>query len=202
MTELHDVPIFLSASFPSDDERGRRFPADPGIVGDAVAAVSVAILRSGARIVSGLHPTISPLLLFICDQSHWHHRLEIYQSERYRDKIPEETWRLTEMGFGALHFTPSVGDLEEDLQAMRHELLDKTRPGAAIFIGGMEGILKEWEMCIERGIFCLPVPASGGAAAQLSEPDVADPESRLLLTSQSFALVGREIVRLIRDRIR
>jgi hypothetical protein len=65
----------------------------------------------------------------------------------------------------------------------------------------MEGILDEWEMANERGIFCVPVSASGGAAARLREPDVDDLESRQLLTSQSFPLVGREIVRLVRDRV-
>ena len=202
MTELDSVPIFLSASFPSDDERGRRFPADPGLVADAVAAISQAILRSGARIVSGGHPTITPLLLFICDQNDWHERLDIYQSERYRDRIPAETWRLSEQGFGSLHFTPSVGDEKTDLLTMRQALFDESQPRAAVFVGGMEGILDEWEMAKERGILCVPVPSSGGAAARLGAPDIEDPESRQLLTSQSFPLVGREIVRLVRDHVR
>ena len=202
MTELDGATIFLSASFPSDDERGRRFPADPGIVGDAVAAVSQAILRSGAHIVCGGHPTITPLLLFICDQNDWQHRLDVYQSEWYRDKIPAETWRLSERGFGALHFTPSVDDEKTDQATMRRALFDEAKPHAAVFIGGMEGILDEWQMATERGILCLPVPASGGAAAQLAEPNFLDAESKQLLVSQSFPLVGREIVRLVRERAR
>jgi hypothetical protein len=201
MTELDAVPVFLSASFPSDDERGRRFPADPGFVGDAVAAVSTALLRSGARIICGGHPTITPLLLFICDQNDWHERLEIYQSELYRSRIPAETWRIAENGFGALHFTPSSGDEDADLAAMRIEMLDATQPRAAVFIGGMEGIEREWELAKERSIPCLPVTAAGGAAATLGEPELGDTESRLLLASRSFPIVGREIVRVIRDQL-
>jgi hypothetical protein len=199
MNELQGASVFLSASFPSDDERGRRFPADPGLISDAVAAVSTAILRSGGRLVSGGHPTITPLLLFSCRENDWRDRIEIYQSEMYRNVIPAETWRIAGEGYAALHFTQASGDDSADRTTMRRQMLDETHPRCAVFIGGMEGIEEEWRLAKERAIPCLPVPAAGGAAATLGQPDLGDAASHALLKSFTFPLVGREIVRLIRD---
>jgi hypothetical protein len=193
---IDGVPVFLSASFPSDDERGRRFPADPGVIADAVAAIARALLHAGARIVCGGHPTITPLLLFVCDQNGWHDRLVVYQTEFFRPLIPRETWRLAEEGYGDLRFTPTSADRDADLATMRERMLDETEPRAAVFIGGMEGIEREFELARARDIACFPIAASGGAAARLEPGAHSD-----LLESGAFPLVGRQLVRVIRDSL-
>lgn len=185
MTEGAPV-VFLSASFP-EPERGEAFPPnDPAALADAVTALSREILRRGATLLCGGHPTITPLLQLVCAEGDFRDSLVVFQSERFRDQIPAETWRLSEEGWGRLEFTPESGDRARDLEVMRRAMLSAYPLVGAIFVGGMEGIVDEFglveELAPDAPRFAVRAP--GGAAATLepttSRADV-DPDSRRYL---------------------
>jgi hypothetical protein len=187
--------VFLSASFPQPGRAENFAPSDPAALADAVTAVARAVLNREAQLICGGHPTITPLLLYVASEYGWRHKLIVYQSERFREIVPDETWRLSDEGYGELRFTPNVGDSTEDLQIMRREAFTAADYRGAVFIGGMEGIIDEHSMFAElqprAHRFALTGP--GGAAADL--PHIAD--SNIDLASRRYAAVALEIVRAL-----
>lgn len=197
LSRSRDEPpaVFLSASFPQPG-RARNFaPSDPAALADAVTAIARAILNRDGLLICGGHPTITPLLLYVASEYGWRHRLIVYQSERFRHVVPDETWRLSEGGYGELRFTPEVGNTTKDLQLMRHEAFTAAKYRGAVFAGGMEGIIDEYNLFAElqpqAQRFVLSGP--GGAAAEL--PKV--PDSSVDLHSRRYAAVALEIVRAL-----
>jgi hypothetical protein len=187
--------VFLSASFPQPGRAEGFPPSDPAALADAVTIVAREVLRRGAVIVSGGHPTITPLLQYVCAEYGYENTLIVYQSDRFRDSIPEETWRLSKDGWGALHFTKSSGDRARDLEVMRTEMLTAQPLVGAIFIGGMEGIADEHRLVGELapGVPRLALEAPGGAAATLTGGDVD-----LDLGSSRYPILAREIADVLR----
>ena len=97
--------VFLSAGFPSP-ERNPEFykTADPFEITQAVLSLVRAIFASKGRLIFGGHPTISPLVLMVAEEylptslverKIWNekngYQVTIYQSEAFRDWIPEST---------------------------------------------------------------------------------------------------------------
>lgn len=194
---MSDEPpaVFLSASFPQPGRAENFAPSDPAALADAVTAVARAVLHRDARLICGGHPTITPLLLYVASEYGWHHQLIVYQSERFRDLVPDETWRLSQNGYGELRFTPTVGEIGEDLHVMRQEAFTTDDYRGAVFIGGMEGIIDEHnlfaELQPEAHRFGLSGP--GGAAAELPRTLASNVD----LASRRYAAVALEIVRAL-----
>lgn len=193
------MSVFLSASFPSG-ERGKRFePYDPAAISAAVRALARAIMLAGGRIVFGAHPTISPLILFVAGEFEVEGAIDIYQSARFADQIPEETRRLVELGYGDLHMVDAdpSGDLGVSLELMRRAMLTEQDVTAGVFVGGMEGIRDEYDLLAELrpSAARLPLTAPGGAARGLPIGD--DPVSRRLapmLGDEHYPVIARAIV--------
>lgn len=174
--------VFLSASFPAS-ERGAEYyqTARPFEITGATIAATRAIFGASGKLVFGGHPTISPLILsvgrdFSLDfpEQDWPF-IHIYQSQLYKDEVPEETLQLEKEGFGKIHWIPAVDrDTGKSLRLMRTEML-KTKPIAGIFVGGMEGVYSvsagesEFSLfkaiCKGRPIY--PIGAPGGASQLL-----------------------------------
>jgi hypothetical protein len=185
--------VFLSASFPQPGRAEHFPPSDPAALADAVTAVAREILRRRGVLVSGGHPTITPLLLYVCAEYGYANSLVVYQSERFRDEIPQETWRLSEEGWGELLFTESSGERARDLDVMRTEMLTAQVVNGAVFIGGMEGIAIEYRLVGELAPNTprFPVSAPGGAAATLETAQGRGPT--LDLSSPRYPVLAREI---------
>jgi len=171
MTDLNSAPVFLSASFPSG-ERGEPFkPYDPSAISAAVTAIARAVLLAGGRLVFGAHPTISPLVLIVAGEFNRGDSVEIYQSEFFRDQIPEETMRLVDLGLGRMHMVEAdpSGERDPSLERMRRTMLAEQPVIAGVFVGGMEGIHDEHRVLVEERPQAarLPVTAPGGAARTL-----------------------------------
>lgn len=113
-------------------------PYDAPAIIDAVAAVSRMVLRSGGRLASGGHPTITPVMLTVGEQVGVRGAVDVFQSRWFEDCISEETTELAKSGVGFVHFVDKEETMEESLAAMRREIL-KTCPAAAVFVGGMDG---------------------------------------------------------------
>lgn len=107
----------------------------------------------------------------------------VYQSRLYTDRIPASTWRIAETEVGDIKLVEAVAGEEprpgangESLAALRDAMLRPVGPGrtetlsAGLFIGGMEGVRKEFDLFRER-FPSVPVYAfagPGGIAARLA----------------------------------
>lgn len=149
-TPLTGRALFLSASIPSPERWVGHF--DSLEITDAVSAATRAILTAGSTVVSAVHPTIAPLLLYIAAEfpPFTRSRIVVYQSRLFENDLPEATIRFFRSGTGVLRWTeaalgeqPSYGYWDNSLRIMRETMLKETNPVAAIFIGGMQGITTE-----------------------------------------------------------
>jgi hypothetical protein len=198
MIDLSGARVFLSASFPSG-ERGEPFrPYDPDAIAEAVTAVAQAVLTADGRIVFGAHPTISPLILLIAVELDRHEVVEIYQSRYFEGRVPKETTDLIRRGYGVVHWTRyDPDDLHGSLRVMRQEMLSRGSFAAAVFVGGMEGILEEDELVrtLQPHVPRLPLRAPGGAA-RVVVPSRDRIAMRLAarLDSPRYPALAREIV--------
>lgn len=194
--------VFLSCSIPDTTRWDGAF--DPLEITDAVTALGRAILASGGAIVTAAHPTIAPLLLYIAAEFPRTEDADIiiYQSEVYEGVLPASTRRFEESNAGLIVRTRKVGSespqpgmATESLRLMRRQMLREQSPSAAVFIGGMEGILEEFSMfrslCPEAPTYALGCP--GGEAATLvqeSPPNLV----RLLESGDSYPFLAAKII--------
>ena len=198
MNDLAGHRIFLSAGFPSG-ERGDQFqPYDAGDVADAVTALIRAIFSAGGGVVFGGHPTITPLVFFVANEYHAHAAVDVYQSRWFERDIPAETKRFEGLGLGRIFWTERRQSRSESLDLMRHQMLIETKPIAAVFVGGMEGIRDEWETFgfLFPSRPRIPIGAPGGAAARLVEHAANLPRNVIAhLGSRRYAVLAHEIVK-------
>ncbi len=164
--------IFLSASVP-DPERAPEFARTADSVAITSAVSALLFVTLGRRpLVWGGHPAITPMVWEVArsmelDYGTW---VKLYQSKHWEDKFPEDNDR-----FGNVTYTPDINhDRERSLRLMRQTMFRENEFIAAVFIGGMKGILDEYELFRERQpqAKLLPVASTGGAAATLVGPDV------------------------------
>jgi hypothetical protein len=123
--------------------------------------------------------------------------IDVFQSKWFEDQITEETKMLVKTGVGTIHSTRRQNSLQQSLVQMRIEMLTFTRLLGAVYIGGMEGILDEYEYVgkHQNGVPRIPIAGPGGAAASLSKEDWAAldlPPSHM--HSRSYPFVSSLIV--------
>jgi len=159
--------IFLSASVPNDEEGGRYFEnADPFLIQFAVREFLTAAL--GRRLVVwGGHPAITPMVWAVCEDLgvKYSDTVVLYQSRFFEEDFPEENAH-----FKNVEYVEASGDRKTSLYRMRKTMLSRKDLSAAVFIGGMGGILVEHEMFSEYhpNAKVLAVGSPGGAAKELS----------------------------------
>ena len=197
--QLRGKKIFLSASIPNP-KRSEKFHLVPDAqiqIEEAVTSLTRAILAEGGQLIFGGHPTISPLVGLVAgeyslpriieedrirnEEMRANLLVEIFQSEVFREYLPDETWQLFKQGFATIKWTqrvnnerynPEISDqpqCTESLMAMRRSMLKETRPTSMICIGGMEGVIEEAglykEMFPNQQIYVFE--STGGAAQNL-----------------------------------
>lgn len=159
------MEIFLSASVPI---KGREYfdGSDPLLIHSAVRAL--ATLALGRRhIVWGGHPSITPMMWAACESLGVSYAkcVTLYQSKEFRDFFPEENAH-----FRNVRYIRKRKNTIASLLAMRAAMLRRPKLEAAVFIGGMLGIIQEYELFKEfhPNKVCLFVSSPGGAAAALA----------------------------------
>lgn len=160
------IDVFLSASIPLPQRDPHFFEtADVLAIRESLKALVEVVLPIG-RITCGGHPAITPLLAFFVrearlDRSH----LTIFQSRFFEHVLPQEN-----AAFHDIRMIDAVAnDREQSLEAMRIAMI-KSRPfQAAVFIGGMEGVLAEASLFeqLKPGVPLLPIASTGAAAADV-----------------------------------
>lgn len=160
--------IFLSAGVP-DPKRGSQYAAtaDTVAIGAAVSAlVHVALGRR--MLVWGGQPAITPMIWVVAEDigveyGRW---VRLYQSLHFKDEFPEDNER-----FRNVTFTDDVeGNRDKSLLLMRERMFSENVFKAAVFIGGMGGIVQEYELFrrLQPGAAVVPVISTGGATLDVA----------------------------------
>lgn len=161
--------IFLSAGVP-DPLRGPQYAESANVVAITSAVSALLHVTLGRRpLVWGGQPAITPMIWFMAqeinvDYGRW---VTLYQSNFFKDEFPEDNER-----FKNVRFTTNVGnDRDASLLEMRERMFSETEFAAAVFIGGMAGILAEFEMFqhFQPTAKILPVMSTGGATLEVGE---------------------------------
>lgn len=194
---LVDKTIFLSASVPVQerDERFRRIPDAPFQVEQAVISLARAVFSEGGRLVFGGHPSISPLVATVAgeyrepnvaesDKERAPAQVVIYQSEVFREIIPDDSRLLIDLGLATVRWTDPIGNeafrtgagsahhqCPDSLREMRERMIKDTAPVAMVCVGGMEGVEEEARIFKElRTTFpVFTLECTGGAAALIRD---------------------------------
>jgi hypothetical protein len=161
-----DGAIFLSAGIPDPSANHFIAPADAVAISSAVSAL-LHVTLGRRRLVWGGHPSITPMVWAFAEAmgisyDDW---VLLYQSTIFKKEFPKET-RL----FHNVVRTRKVGqDIPASLTVMRKRMIRETHFGAAVFLGGMQGILDEHRLFAERApeARIIPVGSTGGAAGVL-----------------------------------
>jgi hypothetical protein len=170
--------IFLSASVP-DPKRAPKYAKTADTIAITAAVTALVYVTLGRRmLVWGGHPAITPMIWVVAesmniDYGKW---VKLYQSRFFEDEFPEDNER-----FRNVAFTDAVkSDRFKSLRFMRECMFQEQKFDAAVFIGGMEGIVEEFDLFtkFQPTARVLPIASTGGAAM-----DVAD---RLKGSSQDF----------------
>lgn len=169
--------IFLSASVP-DPKRAPQYAATADTVAITAAVSALVHVTLGRRtLVWGGHPAITPMVWVVAqdigvDYGKW---VRLYQSRHFQDEYPEDNAR-----FQNVTYTDDVDqDREKSLLAMRERMFSEHSFRAAVFVGGMGGIVQEYELFrhYQPNANVVPVLSTGGATLDvgaLAGPLAAD----------------------------
>lgn len=202
--------VFLSASVPSG-ERAAAYPAsDAREISDAVLAIVRAVLAAGWRLVFGGHPMITPYVFLAAGEQgvKQEHpaRVVVYQSEVFTDDVTPETRDLERLGYGRIRWVPAhsgerPGRSPQSLASLRDVMLRETKPIGGFFVGGMQGVVVEYELTLRLldNFLAFPVKYPGGAASTLPL-DGRTPETlaEALMSSNRYPAVANRAVAVLR----
>jgi hypothetical protein len=161
--------IFLSAGVP-DPKRGPQYARTADTVAITAAVSALVHVTLGRRLlVWGGQPAITPMIWVVAealgtDYGGW---VKLYQSKHFEDEYPEDNQR-----FQNVTYTDDVGrDRERSLRLMRERMFSDFNFTAAVFIGGMGGIVEEFDMLrsLQPGAALLPVISTGGAVLEVAQ---------------------------------
>ena len=161
--------VFLSAGVP-DPRRGPEFAATSDTVAiNAAVSALVHVVLGRRPLVWGGHPAITPMILEVArgldiDYGKW---VTLYQTSFFEDVFPEDNER-----FKNVVFTEAIrNDREASLLEMRRRMFSDREFASAVFIGGMGGIVLEFELFkkFQPHASVIPVMSTGGASLIVGE---------------------------------
>lgn len=161
--------IFLSAGVP-DPKRGPEYAKTADTVAIAAAVSALVHVTLGRRLlVWGGQPAITPMVWVVAEGLGLDYRswVKLYQTRHFEDEYPEDNAR-----FKNVTYTEDVErDREKSLRTMRERMFKDHVFGAAVFIGGMGGIVDEFELFrqLQPNALTVPVVSTGGAVLKIAE---------------------------------
>lgn len=187
--------IFLSASVPVAGRADGEYLATADIIAirDAVIALASVVLPK-YHLIWGGHPSITPLITNVLKHSNKevNASVTVYQSGFFSNVFPEENRNVEH-----IVITENLGDRNRSLELMRKQMIEDNQYGAAVFIGGMDGVEKEFDLFrkMHPGVPCLPI-ASTGAAAKILYNRYSGEFNERLLTELSYASLFKDMLGL------
>jgi hypothetical protein len=182
--------IFLSASIPLPDHEAKyQETADVIAIRDSIRALVSAVVPRG-QIVFGGHPAITPLIRMLVRgmTPEVNQHIIIYLSALFRRDFPPET-----ADFERMRIIEAVDtDEAASLRRMREAMIGGHDFDAGVFIGGMEGVEREYEMFARLHPHKPAYPiASTGAAARILFDEYARDRAELLTDLRYLSLFRR-----------
>jgi hypothetical protein len=159
--------IFLSAGVP-DPKRGPQYAATANTVAITAAVSALVHVTLGRRLmVWGGQPAITPMIWVVAEDvgveyGQW---VRLYQSRHFKDEFPEDNDR-----FQNVTYTDDIErDREKSLLLMRKKMFSEHKFKAAVFIGGMGGIVDEFELFrrLQPDAAVIPIVSTGGATLEV-----------------------------------
>jgi hypothetical protein len=190
--------IFLSASMP-DPKRAPQYAATADSVAICSAVSALLHVTLGRRqLVWGGHPAITPMIWVVAQDvgvnyGRW---VQLYQSRHFADEFPEDNQR-----FQNVTYTDDIkGDRDRSLASMRERMFSEHSFTAAVFIGGMGGIIDEYELFrrLQPKAAVVPVISTGGATLDVAEragelpAELADERDYIALFHRQLGISVRE----------
>ncbi|MBR6990333.1 MAG: hypothetical protein IKH95_10945 [Bacteroidaceae bacterium] len=188
--------IFLSAGVPTIDRPAKYYDtADVIAIRDSVIALASTVLAvKGYHLIWGGQPAITPLIALVLERYNlmMANKVTLYQSYEFEKFFPKENANV-----GHIIYTEKRENIEASLLLMRSKMIGDNDYSAAVFIGGMEGVEKEFEMFKELhpDVPCLPIASTGAAAKILYNEHLGEFDERLL-TELSYTSLFKELLRL------
>lgn len=184
--------IFLSASIPYED-RDKKFydTADITAIRDSVRALATVVIPK-AKLIWGGHPAITPLIRFVMGKMNadLKKHITLYQSNFFRNYFPKDN-----LFFEDIEIVPENIDLESSLIDMRNAMINNNDFQVGIFIGGMEGVIDEYQQFIQVHPKALILPmASTGAAANIIYNEMKPQPDQRLLNNYAFMSLFRDLL--------
>ena len=182
--------VFLSASIPLPDHDAKYLEtADVIAIRDSIRALVSVVVPTG-QIVFGGHPAITPLVRLLVRgmTPDVNQHIILYQSAFFRREFPPETAE-----FERVRIIEAVDtDEAASLRKMREAMIGGHNFDAGIFLGGMEGVEREYKMfkLIHPGKPAYPI-ASTGAAARILFDEYARDRVELLSDLRYLSLFRR-----------
>lgn len=189
------VSVFLSASVPlPPPQRHERYFASADIIAirDCIRALVTAVMPSG-RIVFGGHPAITPMIRLMVHSLNVPVRdhISLYQSRFFEGRFPPENSQ-----FERVVFVDAAASLEESLHLLRVKMIRSQRFDAGVFVGGMEGVEREYSIFreIHPTTPAFPIASTGAAALLLYQRNVQN--SPELLHELRYLSLFRRLLRI------
>ena len=160
--------IFLSASIPAKERDVKYFETmDVLAIREAVRALTSVVIPKSILVWGG-HPAITPIIKTVADNLSidCKEHLILYQSDWFRGLFPQEN-----ESFQKVIYTKKKSTKIESLQEMRKRMIEDYDYKAGIFIGGMDGVEKEFEVfsIAHAKAKLLPIASTGAAAKIIYE---------------------------------
>lgn len=178
------MKVFLSASVPLPNrDPGFLESADVVAIREAIKALVLVLLERNGCLVFGGHPAITPLVRLLFHEAGVSPRdhVTLYQSKYFVDEFPPEN-----EAFERIIVVDAVAnDRERSLLEMRRRMIIETEFTSAVFVGGMEGVIAEFELFreLQPAVDLLPIASTGAASLQLYEDNAIEKsELKLELT--------------------
>ena len=189
--------IFLSASVPTPY---REFygTEDVFAIREAIIAFTTVCVDYGIRFYFGGHPAITPLVWQVAMQKAEGRMplIDIYQSKIFGNKIPKEV-----KDFKNIHMTePVENNIKKSVISMREQMFTENPTDCAVFIGGMQGVIDEYDML--KGKYpdaeYYAFASTGGAAVELYKRiGVLNP---LLENSYAYMAIFKDLLSKFKQR--
>lgn len=160
--------IFLSASIPIESRNPKYFDtADIIAIRDSVIALATLVLPE-YRLIWGGHPSITPLIRYVAEKNGFslEEHVELYQSLFFSNQFPKDNSHIE-----TIRYIEAKGDIDGSIKLMREKMLEEKNFVAGIFIGGMEGVEREYKMFhqLYPEAILLSIASTGAAAKIIYE---------------------------------
>ena len=192
--DTKSLNIFLSASIPMPNRDPKYIgSADVIAIRDSVIALASTVLPH-YNLIYGGHPSITALIANVLThfEINVNQHVTLYQSGFFANKYPEENKFLPHKVI-----TQRLCSREDSLAEMRRAMIEDNNYEAAFFIGGMEGVVDEFDRFVkvhpETKVY--PIASSGAAAKVLFDRTPGQYDSRLL-TDLAYSSLFKDLLNI------